>query len=77
MPKPLTVDPKVHELAAGWLSDDASASAKDRTEHDARVRSLARDIQVAIEGWQEDEARAAEEQAEQDAEMRATGGRSI
>jgi hypothetical protein len=77
MPKTMTIDPKVHELAEFWLSADDTASAKDRKPHDARVLSLASDIQRAIEDWCEAEAEYYAQLSEHHAEMRATGGRSI
>jgi hypothetical protein len=56
MPKDILVDTRVHDLALFWLSDDDTAHAKDSAPHDARVMSLAADIQRAIEDWCEDEA---------------------
>lgn len=73
MPKPLTVDPKVHELAEHWLSADATTrygTAAHRKRHEARVLSLASDIQRAIESWCEDEADYHAQQADHDAELR-------
>lgn len=72
MAKNTMVDTRVHDLAEFWLSNDDTVS--DRAFHDARVMSLAQDIQVAIEGWCEDETRAAEEQSAKDEERRALQG---
>lgn len=71
MPKETLVDTSVHELAEFWLQDDERTSDKA---HAARVMSLAQDIQVAIEGWIEDETRADEERAAQDDEQRSLRG---
>lgn len=52
MTKSRTVDPKVHDLAEFWLSDDDQTSPAD---HDARVQGLAGEIQRTIEDWLQDE----------------------
>lgn len=74
MSKPLTVDPKVHELAEHLLCADESVDLQDRSIHEARVTSLAFDIQTAIAYWHDAEADYEAQEAERDAEMRALKG---
>lgn len=59
MAREILVDTHVLDLAEFWLSDDDTT--RQPKLHEKRVMSLAQDIQVAIESWCEDEARAAEE----------------
>lgn len=71
MPRPTTVDKNVHSLAELWLCEQERTS---KEQHAARVDSLAKDIQAAIEDWEEDERRAAEEQEHKDDEARSLKG---
>lgn len=71
MAKNTLVDTRVHDLAESWLSNDTQTS---REAHDARVMSLAQDIQIAIENWHDDEVQYNAELAAHDEEQRSLRG---
>jgi hypothetical protein len=69
----MSVDPKSYELAEHFLADD---DVRDLTPAQVKQRtmSLAQAIQRAVEDWCDDEARAADEAAAKDAELRSLKG---
>jgi hypothetical protein len=53
MPNETLVDPRVHDLAEFWLSDDDTTHQPKL--HERRVMALAQAIQRAVEDWCDDE----------------------